>query len=257
MSRRTAAMNSERLGRPVLLSIACHVVLFSGSLLWSAWHSPISLGNPDGRIEGAVPVTPVAGVPITASKARVNPVANPVQHDVPDDPRKTKPPPPEPPPDDAEVVEVEKQRKRVYPNRWAARKRPEPAPNQLTSTSGARASSPLFTGVPGTGAGVGFGRGSPFGSRFGWYGEALQRRVAEEWRRTLGQAGGSGRKPTVVSFRIARNGRVDQVRIAQSSANRSLDYSCFRAVLNVNPLQPLPPAMGRSSITVEIWFRMK
>ena len=255
MSRRAIATNSERLGRPVLLSIGCHVVLFSGSLLWAAWHSPISLGDPDGRIGSAVPVTPVAGIPITGSKARVNPVANPVQHDVPDDPRKTKPPP-EPPPD-AEAVEVEKQRKRVYPNRWAARKRPEPKPNQLTSTSGARASSPLFTGVPGTGAGVGFGRGSPFGSRFGWYGEALQRRVAEEWRRTLGQAARGGRKPTVVSFRISRNGRVDQVRIAQSSGNRSLDYSSFRAVLNVNPLPPLPPAMGRSSITAEIWFRMK
>ena len=256
MNRRASAMPSDRLNRPLLLSIGCHAALFSGSLLWSAWHAPISLGDPQGAVGGAVAVTPVAGIPIRASRAPANPVANPVQHDVPDNPRPVKPPPDRVEAAEVEVVEVEKQRKRVYPNRWAARKRPEPEANQLASSSGARASSPLFTGVPGTGAGVGFGRGSPFGSRFGWYGEAMQRRIAQEWRRTLGQAGGGAGKPTVVSFRISRNGRVDQVRIVQSSSNRSLDYSCFRAVLNVNPLQPLPPAMGRNSISVEIWFRM-
>ena len=257
MRRHIPVMHSERLGRPVLLSTVCHLALFSSSLLWSAWHTPISLGDPDSTIGGAVPVTPVVGVPIIRPRARVNPVANPVQHDVPDDPRKTKPASPKPRSEDIKVVDVEKQRKRVYPSRWAARKRPEAGINQLTSTSGARANSPLFTGIPGTGAGVGFGHGSPFGARFGWYGEALQRRVAEEWRRTLGQAGGGARKPAVVSFRIARNGRVDQVRIAQSSANRSFDYSCFRAVLNVSPLQPLPQAMRRNNITVEIWFRVQ
>lgn len=258
MEHRVPVVHSERLGRSVIVSIVCHVVLFSGSFLWAAWHTPISLGDPDGAIGGAVPVTPLTGVPIAGSRARVNPVANPVHHDVPDDPRKAKPEPPKPPPpEDVEVVEVEKQRKKNYPSRRAKRERPEPEPNQIASTSGARASSPLFTGVPGTGAGVGFGRGSPFGAQFGWYGEALQRRVAEEWRRTLGQTGGNTRKPTVVSFRIARSGRVDRVQIAQSSANRSFDYSCFRAVLNVNPLQPLPMAMRRSEITVEIWFRMQ
>ena len=84
-------MHSERLGHPVLFSAVCHVALFSGSLLWSAWHTPLSLGQPEGSIGGAVPVTPIDGVPITGSRTRANPVANPVQHDVPGNPRDVKP----------------------------------------------------------------------------------------------------------------------------------------------------------------------
>ena len=244
----------ERVGRAVVVSVACHAVLFSGSILWAAYHMPISLGNPDGLIGGAVAVTPVQGVPLTGSTSRVeNPVANPVQHDVPAA-IVEKPPPPEPPPEDA--VEIEKQRKRVYAQRFSTRKK-EAAPNQVPSSTGARANSPIFSGQKNSGSGVGFGRGSPFGSRFGWYADALQRRIAEEWRRTLGQVSGRSARPAVVSFRISRNGRIDNVRIAQTSANRSMDYSSFRAVLNSNPVRPLPPALGRSSITVEIWFRLK
>jgi TonB family protein len=244
----------ERVGRAVVVSAVCHVMLFSGSILWSAFHMPISLGNPDSRIGGAVAVTPVQGVPLTGSRAeQENPVANPVQHDVPAAIEK-KPPPPEPPPPDA--VEIEKQRKRVYAQKFSTRKK-EAAPNQVPSSTGARANSPIFSGQKNTGAGVGFGTGSPFGSKFGWYADALQRRISEEWRKTLGQVSGRSRRPAVVSFRISRNGRIDNVRIAQTSANRSMDYSSFRAVLNSNPVRPLPPALGRSSITVEIWFQLK
>ena len=244
----------ERVGRAVVVSVVCHAALFSGSILWSALHMPISLGDPDGQIGGAVAVTPILGVPLTGSPSRVeNPVANPVQHDVPAAIVK-KPPPPEPPPQDA--VEIEKQRKRVYAQRFSTRKK-EAAPNQVPSSTGARASSPIFSGRQNPGAGVGFGRGSPFGARFGWYADALQRRIAGEWRKTLGQVSGRAARPAVVSFRISRNGRIDNVRVAQTSANRSMDYSAFRAVLNSNPARPLPPALGRSSITVEIWFRLK
>lgn len=243
----------ERLGRAVVVSIVCHVALFSGSILWSAFHMPISLGDPSGQLGGAVPVTVVQGVPITGSRAPENPVANPVEHDVPAR-EQEETPEPEPPPE-AEAVEVEKQRKRVYPQKFSTRKK-EAEPNQLSSSTGARASSPLFSGDQQSGAGVGFGSGSPFGARYGWYADALQRRIAEEWRKTLGQTAGSAGKPVVVSFRISRNGRIDNVRIAQTSANRSVDYSAFRAVVNANPVQPLPPGLRRSSINVEIWFRM-
>ena len=245
---------SERVGRAVVVSAVCHAVLFSGRILWSAYHMPISLGNPDDQIGGAVAVTPVRGVPLTGSRAeRENPVANPVQHAVPAA-IVEKPPPPEPPPDDA--VEIEKQRKRVTAQRFSTRKK-QAAPNQVPSSTGARANSPIFSGQKNSVAGVGFGTGSPFGSRFGWYADALQRRISEEWQKTLGQVSGRSRQPAVVSFRISRNGRIDNVRVAQTSANRSMDYSAFRAVLNSNPMRPLPPALGRSSITVEIWFQLK
>jgi protein TonB len=61
----------------------------------------------------------------------------------------------------------------------------------------------------------------------------------------------------VAVFRIHADGRIDNIQVAQSSGNASLDYSARRAVTNVSPFQPLPAGLGRSSITVELWFELK
>ncbi|MEZ5392406.1 MAG: hypothetical protein R2724_05895 [Bryobacterales bacterium] len=53
----------------------------------------------------------------------------------------------------------------------------------MTSTTGPAATSPLFNQPQAGGAGVGMERGNPFGIGFGWYAEALQRRLSEEWGR--------------------------------------------------------------------------
>jgi len=135
---------------------------------------------------------------------------------------------------------------------------PKGGENQLRSSTGAAANSPLFTGQQQSGSGgVGFGSSSPFGARFGWYAAALQRRVSEEWRNTLSQVQGGSPKAAVVVFRIQRDGRIDSIQIAQSSDNASLDFSARRAVTNVSPFQPLPAGLGRSSITVELWFELR
>ena len=177
----------ERVGRAVVVSVVCHAALFSGSILWSAFHMPISLGNPDGAIGGAVPVTPIQGVPLTGSQSRVeNPVANPVQHDVPAA-IVEKPPPPPPPPDDA--VEIEKQRKRVYAQRFSTRKK-KAAPNQVPSSSGARVNSPLLSGRPSPGAGVGFGRGQPLRLAI----RMVRRRASAPHRRGMAENVGAGKR---------------------------------------------------------------
>ena len=56
---------------------------------------------------------------------------------------------------------------------------------------------------------------------------------------------------------ILRNGAIRNTRVVQSSGNRSLDYSAHRAVINSNPLQPLPPQLRKSSIQVEMWFQLQ
>lgn len=253
---------SEPLGRPVIVSAVAHVTMFVVIVLWSVFDAPIQLGDPDALPGGAVTVTAVQGIPITVERRAPNPVANPVEHEVPAP--QEQPEPPQPPPVEPEkAVEIPAETKK------AEAKRPEPpkpkvqksAPKdekQLRSTTGAGASSPIFSGQQQSGTGgVGFGSGSPFGSRFGWYAAALQRRISEEWRNTLGQIQGGSPNAAIVVFRIHRDGRIDNISVAQSSGNSSLDFSARRAVTNVSPFQPLPAGLGRSSITVELWFELK
>jgi TonB family protein len=252
----------ERLGRPLVFSVSGHVLLFATAVLWGYFHVPLDLGDPSGGPGGAVPVTVVQGVPLPRSRTDVvNPVANAVKHEVPAivQPQKAEPQPKVVEEEAPDAVPLEKQRKRrspPAPNRRTYQA--ETKANQVPSSTGAKVASPLYTGRQrGGGGGVGFGRGSPFGSRYGWYAEALQRRLAEEWRKTLGQAAGAGPKPVVVSFVISSSGAIEKVRISQSSGNRSLDYSAHRAALNTNPFQPLPRGLGRRSIQVEMWFELR
>jgi protein TonB len=253
---------SEPLARPVVVSAFAHVSFFVGIALWSALNAPIRLGDPDAMPGGAVTVNAVQGIPITVDRRAQNPVANPVEHEVPAPQEAPKPPAPRPVEPEAKAVEIPAETKKAESKRPAQPKVQKSAPksseNQLRSTTGAAANSPIFTGQQQAGSGgVGFGSGSPFGSRFGWYAAALQRRVSEEWGKTLGQVQGGSPNAAVAVFRIHADGRIDNIQIAQSSGNASLDYSARRAVTNVSPFQPLPAGLGRSSITVELWFELK
>ena len=267
MSARTDTLESfettERLNRPLAWSVSCHIVLFGAAALWSAYHVPISLGDPSGHLGGAVAVNIVQGIPLPRSNARVeSPVANPVKHDVPAAQEAPKIVPKAAEEDAAAVpipAETKKAAGKSQPKPKVQKSAPKTSQNQVTSSTGGAVSSPIYSGQQQTSGvgGVGFGSGSPFGARFGWYAEAIQRRLAEEWRRTLGQVDANALNPVVVSFRISRNGALDSIQIVQSSGNRSLDYSAQRAVTNANPMQPLPPGLGRSSIYVEMWFRLQ
>lgn len=253
---------SEPLGRPVVVSAVAHVCLFAGITLWSVFNLPFQLGDPDALPGGAVTVTAVQGIPITVDRRAQNPVANPVEHEVPAPQEAPKPPEPRPVEPEAKAVEIPAVTKKAESKRPPQPKVQKSAPkgeeNQLRSSTGAAASSPIFSGQQQAGSGgVGFGSGSPFGTRFGWYAAALQRRVSEEWGKTLGQVQGGSPSAAVVAFRILRDGRIDSIQVAQSSGNASLDFSARRAVTNVSPFQPLPAGLERSSITVELWFELK
>lgn len=252
---------AEPLGKPLVLSVTCHVALFASTLVWALFHTPISLGDPTGEPGGAVVVNPINGIPLPRARARdENPVSNPVEHNVPSLPEpRAEPAQPEPIPD-AEAVPIEKERKRRKAQAANQQKyQAEIKENQVASSTGAAVSSPLYTGSqqPSGGGGVGFGSGSPFGARFGWYADALQRRLAEEWRKSLGQSRGASAKPAVMTFSIMSNGTIRDVRVARTSGNRSVDYSALRAVTNTNPFQPLPRGLSRRSIKVEMWFQLR
>ncbi len=255
-------LKEERLKRPMAVSLGCHGALFLLMLVWT-WLQPppFQFGDPDGDEGAAVAVNVVQGIPLNAPRAQPNPVANPVEHTVPVVPEPEPParpePEPEPPP---EAVPVEEPKRRPAPKREEPKQEQKTAPakveNQISSTTGARATSPIFSGAESSVGGVGMRGGNPFGQGFAWYAEALQRKLAEEWAKTMGQVSGRTDTPVVVRFTILKNGNIEDIRVVASSGNRTLDYSAHRAVQYINPFQRLPPLLRRDSISVEMTFKL-
>jgi protein TonB len=259
----------ERLGRPFVGSLMMHVAFFSLALSysWFAARNPISLGNPDAAPGGAVPINIVKSIPLAPAQTVVeNPVANDSRFSVPTPPpekgkAQTKAVEPEP---DAIPLPGPKAKKSAPERKVPERKFRPYVPerdNQLYSLKGMGVNTPSYSGLQpdAFGAGVGIGPGSPLGARHGWYVEALQRRIGEAWQRELMQVDPRVRTApkSVVTFEILRDGSLRSIRVTESSGNPSIDYAAQRAVVNSNPVPALPSDLGRSSITIEVWFQLK
>ncbi len=260
MTELGAEPGREALRGPLLVSTGCHGALVAASLAWGLLNPTIELGSRDAAGGGGI--IAVGSVPINVAPANEpNPVASPSRHNVPapDGFRSsTELAQPEPPAPDRPSVptperrEAEKQQERSVGQRSAGRAES----NELRSSRGAALSSGLYRASKGGAVGFGGSRGGPFGARFGWYAEILQRSIGEHWRRTLGQVAGGSARPVVVTFVIQRSGAIGQVTIAESSGNRSLDYSAVRAINNASPVRPLPAGLGRRAIVIEMHFRL-
>lgn len=250
----------ERLRGPLMASVSCHAMLVAVSVVWGVFNPTIHLGSQDAAGGGGV--VAVSSVPINVARSgEPNPVANPSRHNVPAPPefrRSTELQAPDPdeapaaPVPDARRRKADQQQERSVGQRSAG----EAKTNELRSSRGAALDSELYRAAPGSRLGFGGQSGGPFGTRFGWYAQILQRAIGEQWRRTLGQVRGGSSKPVVTSFVIHRNGQIDQARIAQSSGNRSLDYSAVRAIRNASPVRPLPAGLGKRNVVIEMHFRL-
>lgn len=255
----TAAMHSQgpAFGRSLLL----HAAVIGALVGWQLWQARARerWGDPNAIAGGSVSITPVARIPVPARAGIVNPVANDTPSELPAPP-KEQPKPQEKPKEDPNAVALNLKRERRTQTDIAARNqryRPPDAArdNQLTSTTGQRAVSPMF-GVEGSG-GVGTGTGSVFGARFGWYESLLRQRVASKWRTTEVDPRIRQLPVAIVTFTIRRDGSVTGLRLAQSSGNYALDTSAQRAILEAAPFPPLPPQFERDSAAVEFWFELK
>ena len=250
----------EQLKRPVVVSASCHAALAVVILAWGFFSPPpFQFGDVDGTLGGATTVNVVDGIPLSVPAAPRNPVANPVEHQVPAAPEIPAPPAPEIPAEVAEAIPIEQPAPPKRPPATAVQKSaPAQKPNEVRSTTGAQTSSPIFTSPQQTsGSGIGMTGSNPFGQGFAWYSEALQRALGESWRRTLSQASGNAAKPATVRFTIMRDGSIRDIKIAESSGNRSVDYTAQRAVIGISPFRALPPQLGRSSIVVDIYFQLQ
>jgi periplasmic protein TonB len=172
--------------------------------------------------------------------------------------------PPPPPPEDAEPIPETKAPVKVTP----PPKPPRPAPPSKASTPaepevptnavpfGQGGKPSLAYGQFSTGAGpagIGFGDGT-FGNRYGWYVDAITRRISQNWLQSLVDNRIRSAPRVYLSFDIERNGTISNMEIKQPSGIPSLDRSAQRAILASNPLPPLPPDYRGGAINVSFYF---
>ena len=248
----------ESLRNPLFGSLAFHAGIVALSIAFVAirgsqverWGDPKSLGG------GAVGITPVERIPLQSRQGRINPVANDTESQIPSAP--AKPQPKQAVREDPNAIALKsrnpqkKPSPRTTPQKYSPIK--EPRPNQVYSSTGQAATSPMFSQAPG-GGNVGSGSSSPFGNRFGYYEQLIRDKVARNWRSQ--ELDSSVRNPVVVLFDILRNGSVQNVRVSRPSGNFAADQSAQRAILMSNPFPPLPAQYERDVATIEFVFRLQ
>ena len=99
-------------------------------------------------------------------------------------------------------------------------------------------------------------RGGDFASRYGWYVESVRRAIGQNWIQTTidPSVRAARRAKTTVSFRIFRNGTINNIRLETSSGNRSMDDSATRALLGIDKLPALPSDYSCSYVDVTFDF---
>src|SRR5207247_11167273 len=74
------------------------------------------------------------------------------------------------------------------------------------------------------------------------------------WLKSLVDSRVSRAPRVYLSFEIARNGKISNLGVQQSSGIPSLDRSAQRAVLASDPLPALPPDYRGSNVNVNFYF---
>ena len=98
--------------------------------------------------------------------------------------------------------------------------------------------------------------GGDFAARYGWYVESVRRAISQNWiQTTIDPAVRSARRAkSTVSFRIYRNGSINNIRLETSSGNRSMDDSATRALLGIDKLPALPSDYSGAYVDVTFDF---
>jgi periplasmic protein TonB len=96
-----------------------------------------------------------------------------------------------------------------------------------------------------------------FGSRFGWYVDAVRRKVSENWLKYEVDPRVDTARRVYITFDIARSGEPEHIQVEQSSGVPSLDQSAIRTLQRIDTFGPLPPDYSGRYVSVEFWFDYK
>jgi protein TonB len=245
----------EPLGKPFLGSLVTHAGIVGAFVALNILHLTDRWGSPHPS-SGSVGVTMVTTIPIQRHQGPVNPLANDTKSIVPQEvqPAKAKPVVQAPDPKAIAIPDrVEKKKVAPKPAPPVAVFKPQAyQPNQVYSRTAQAANSPMY-GIQGAG-GIDVGSASVLGTRYEAYTNLMRQQISQHWNRADVRA--SPTQKCAVSFTIARNGAVSNVRISQPSGSTLLDNSATRAIIDANPLPSLPRDFPGNDVTVEIWFQL-
>jgi len=249
----------ESLKKPFFGAISLHLGLI---LAFAAYTWLNRAGDPFGDknpANGYVAVEMVNSIPIPHQGAQ-NPVANDTESQVPQsEPARKTETKIEKEPDaiklhNAKAKPVKPVKETTVAHVYKSYKDLEK--NQLTSSTAQQVSSPLFQPKPGSGI-VGTGANTTLGVRCAGYASQIQNIVARNWH-TGDIDSRYQTAPQVISrFDLMRDGSVRNVTILQNSGIPTLDDSVKRALLDSNPLPPIPPECNKESAKVEFTFELK
>ncbi len=248
----------DSLRRPLIASLVFHLSFLALAGVYTLWMSRVSHetwgSNTAGG--GAVEVTAVKTIPIPGRTGQVNPLAHDTESQIPEPPPDKKPEKPAAKPEREAIPLWRDKPVRERPQTVARRNMTQQPwrENQLYSTEGAAANSPMYS-MPHGGGSIGVGMGV-FGQQYGAYASLVIQRIGEKWQ-TTSLDPRSQRTAAIVTFDIRRDGSVTNPVVMQSSGNYNIDVSAQRAVLMAAPFQPLPPQYGRDAASVEIRFNLR
>lgn len=77
-------------------------------------------------------------------------------------------------------------------------------------------------------------------SAYSWYNDLVQAKMYNLWRRPLKTAVGRDQATAVISFRVFRDGHIENIRLQESSGSQVMDDSALQAARKADPLPPLP-----------------
>ena len=242
---------------PLLGSVALHAALFGLALF--GYLIPSGRGENWGSGaggDGAMSATLVRTIPLPAAPTQTqNVLANESKGLAQSLPQET-------PKEEPKAIPIPERETKHKGARESAQKKPPPKEiakvedNQIPYGQGGPVSGPYgsFT-AGGTKGGLSFTGGSgDFGSRFGWYVDAVRRKVSENWLKYEIDPNIDAARRVYITFEITRSGQPENIRVEQSSGIPSLDLSATRALQRIDTFGPLPPDYAGRYVAVEFWF---
>src|SRR5271155_2246186 len=241
----------------LVYSLILHIFL----ALWIAVSIYLQMRGPEwggiGGAEGSVNVKlvgPAAGIPMPSQPSVTDSkVVDPTKGLWKEEPKPKVPEPPTP----AEKVPAfknDKPKPITHKSKIDEPKVPPPDNAVKNGTGGAPNLPSSYATTPGGGSGpvsVQGQGGGDFASRYAWYIEAVRRSVGQNWlQSTIDPPVRAARQAhCVMTFRINRDGSVQNIQMTQSSGNLSMDNSARRALDGIH-FGPLPNDYSGSGVDV-------
>jgi protein TonB len=97
------------------------------------------------------------------------------------------------------------------------------------------------------------GTDSAFGTRFAYYVQQIQQKIASEWYTGMLDPQAAGHR-VYITFQVERDGSLTNIRLSQRSGDATLDSTALNAVRHIDTFGPLPDAYTGSHINVTYYF---